>query len=114
MSTDCLFCKIVAGDIPADKVYEDAEVLAFRDIAPQAPVHILVIPKAHITSAAHVTGESADLVGACFAAIPQIAKEQGLDGGFRVITNSGTDGGQTVFHLHFHLLGGKSLGAKLL
>ncbi|MCL2842152.1 MAG: histidine triad nucleotide-binding protein [Oscillospiraceae bacterium] len=114
MSTDCLFCKIVAGDIPSDKVYEDEHVLAFRDIAPQAPVHILVIPKAHVATAAHVTGENADLVAACFAAIPQIAKAEGLDSGFRVITNCGEDGGQTVFHLHFHLLGGRSLGANLL
>ena len=114
MATDCLFCKIAAGDIPSDKVYEDEQVLAFRDIAPQAPVHILVIPKAHVASAAHVTGEHADFVAACFAAIPQIAKAEGLDSGFRVITNCGEDGGQTVFHLHFHLLGGKSLGANLL
>ena len=114
MSTDCIFCKIATGEIPADKVYEDEKVLAFRDIAPQAPVHILVIPKAHVTSAVHVMDESADLVAACFAAIPQIAKSEGLDSGFRVITNCGEDGGQTVFHLHFHLLGGKSLGANLL
>jgi len=114
MSTDCIFCKIVAGEIPSQKVYEDEAVFAFRDIAPQAPQHILVIPKAHVASAFDVTAENADLVAACFAAIPRIAKEQGLDSGFRVISNCGEDGGQTVFHLHFHILGGKSLGANLL
>ena len=111
---DCIFCKIIAGEIPAKKVYEDDKVLAFFDIAPQAPVHILVIPKMHITSAAHVDEKSSDHVAACFAAIPQIVEAQGLHNGFRVITNSGTDGGQTVFHLHFHILGGKALGANLL
>jgi len=111
---DCIFCKIVAGGIPADKVYEDDRVLAFRDISPQAPVHILVIPKLHIASAADVAAGNADHVAACFAAISQIAEAEGLDGGFRVITNCGEDGGQTVFHLHFHLLGGRSLGADLL
>ena len=114
MSTDCIFCKIAAGEIPSDKVYEDEHVLAFRDIAPQAPVHILVIPKAHIASASEVSTENAALVSACFAAIPQIAEQEGLDKGFRVITNCGEEGGQTVFHLHFHLLGGKPLGANLL
>ena len=112
--TDCIFCKIVAGEIPSQKVYEDERVYAFRDIAPQAPQHILVVPKAHIASAADVTAENAGLVGACFAAAAQIAKEQGLDSGFRVITNCGEDGGQTVYHLHFHILGGRPLGANLL
>ena len=112
--TDCIFCKIIAGDIPSQKVYEDEKVYAFRDIAPQAPQHILVIPKAHIASAFDVTEEHGGLVAACFTAIPKIAKEQGLESGFRVITNSGADGGQTVFHLHFHILGGKPLGANLL
>ncbi|MCL2589092.1 MAG: histidine triad nucleotide-binding protein [Oscillospiraceae bacterium] len=114
MSTDCLFCKIVAGEIPSDKIYEDDAVLAFRDIAPQAPVHILVIPKAHVASAMELSDKNTDLVAACFAAIPQIAKEQGLENGFRVITNCGQEGGQTVFHLHFHILGGRQLGANLL
>jgi len=113
MATDCIFCKIIAGEIPSDKVYEDERVLAFRDIAPQAPAHILVIPKAHIASAAEVTAENADLVAACFAAISQIARAEGLEG-FRVSTNCGEEGGQTVFHLHFHLLGGRRLGANLL
>ena len=112
--TDCIFCKIIAGEIPSQKVYEDERVYAFRDIAPQAPQHILVVPKAHISSAADVTEENAGLVGACFAAITLIAKAQGLDSGFRVITNCGEDGGQTVYHLHFHILGGRPLGANLL
>ena len=114
MSTDCIFCKIIAGGIPSDKVYEDELVYAFRDIAPQAPVHILVVPKAHIPSAMDVRAENAEQVAACFAAISQIARDEGLASGFRVITNCGADGGQTVFHLHFHLLGGRALGADLL
>ena len=113
MSTDCVFCKIIEGEIPSDKVYEDERVLAFRDISPQAPVHILVIPKTHIASAAEVTAENAELVAACFAAISEIVREQGIEG-FRVITNCGEDGGQTVFHLHFHILGGRQLGAQLV
>jgi len=112
--TDCIFCKIIAEEIPSQKVYEDERVYAFRDIAPQAPQHILVVPKTHIASASDVGAENAVLVADCFAAIAQIAKEQGLDSGFRVITNSGEDGGQTVYHLHFHVLGGKPLGANLL
>jgi len=114
MSTDCIFCKIIAGEIPSDKVYEDELVYAFRDIAPQAPLHILVVPKVHIPSAMEVTGKNAEQVAACFAAISQIAEAEGLGSGFRVITNCGEDGGQTVFHLHFHLLGGRPLGAELL
>ncbi|MCL2587778.1 MAG: histidine triad nucleotide-binding protein [Oscillospiraceae bacterium] len=113
MLTDCIFCKIIASVIPSDKVYEDEFVLAFRDIAPAAPVHILVVPKTHVASAADVTPENSDLVAACFRAIAQIAREQGMEG-FRVISNSGAEGGQTVFHLHFHLLGGKQLPANLL
>ena len=114
MSTDCIFCRIAAGEIPSGKVYEDELVYAFRDIHPQAPQHILVIPKAHVSSALDVTAENAHLTAACFAAISQIAKEQGLHGGFRVVNNCGEDGGQTVGHLHFHILGGKKLGASLL
>jgi len=112
--TDCIFCKIAAGDIPSDKVYEDDLVYAFRDINPQAPQHILVIPKTHIPSAAHITAENTHLAGACFGAIAVIAQAEGLDGGFRVINNCGPDGGQTVGHLHFHILGGKNLGERLL
>jgi len=114
MSTDCIFCKIIGGDIPSSKVYEDELVYAFRDIVPQAPKHILVVPRAHIASALDVTAENADLVAACFAAISKIARAEGLENGFRVITNCGDEGGQTVFHLHFHLVGGKPLGANLL
>ena len=106
---DCLFCKIIAGEIPSKKVYEDESVYAFYDIAPQAPVHILVIPKTHIASADEVTADTAALVAAVFAAIPKIAAAAGLGNGYRVITNCGEDGCQSVKHLHFHLLGGKKL-----
>jgi len=104
---DCIFCKIIAGEIPAEKVYEDDNVLAFNDIAPQAPVHILVIPKEHITSAAYVNEINSHQVAKCFEAIAKITKDKGLDNGFRIINSCGHDGGQTVFHLHFHILGGK-------
>jgi len=105
--SDCIFCKIIAGEIPAAKVYEDEYVLAFNDIEPQASVHVLVLPKEHIVSAADLTAENSHLVAKCFEAIAMIAKEKGLDSGYRIINNCGHDGGQTVFHLHFHLLGGK-------
>jgi len=111
---DCIFCKIVAGEIPSSKVYEDEYVLAFRDMYPQAPVHILVIPKEHIISAAELNETSVHLVAKCFDAISQIVKSENLNNGFRVVTNSGPDGNQTVFHLHFHLLGGKALGPGLV
>ena len=106
---DCLFCKIVTGDIPSKKVYEDEKVYAFHDISPMAPTHVLVIPKAHISSADEVTAENADNVAAVFAAIPSIAKTCGLTNGYRVITNCGEDACQSVKHLHFHILGGKRL-----
>jgi len=112
--SDCLFCKIIAGEIPSTKVYEDDFVFAFRDIYPQAPVHILVVPKEHIVSAAELTSANSHLVAKCFEVISKIAMNEGLDNGFRVITNSGSDGGQTVFHLHFHILGGKAFGAGLV
>ena len=112
--TDCIFCKIVAGELPSQTVYEDQYILAFRDITPKAPVHILIIPKEHITSAADITSENSFLISKCFEAIARLAKSEGLDGGFRVITNSGADGAQTVSHLHFHLLGGKHLGPRLV
>jgi len=105
--SDCIFCKIIAGEIPSNKVYEDDYVLAFYDIAPVVPVHILVIPKEHIVSAADVTAENSFLVGKCFEAIAKIAKEKGLESGYRIVNSCGADGGQTVFHLHFHILGGK-------
>ncbi|MCI6730646.1 MAG: histidine triad nucleotide-binding protein [Candidatus Faecousia sp.] len=108
---DCLFCKIVSGDIPSQKVYEDETVLAFRDINPQAPVHILVIPKAHIESAACVTPDNSALVAHCFEVIAQLGKE--LEGGFRVVSNCGPNAGQTVPHLHFHILGGAPLSLEM-
>ena len=102
------------GEIPSARVYEDDYVYAFRDIAPQAPVHIVVIPKEHIASVADLTAENSFLAAKCLEAIPKIASNEGLNGGFRVISNSGSDAGQTVFHLHFHLLGGRSLGESLV
>ena len=110
---NCLFCKIVAGDIPSTRVYEDETVLAFRDIAPQAPTHILVIPKAHIGSVAEITAENSAVVAHIFEIIPQIAKAEGLEKGYRVVSNCGDDAGQTVHHLHFHILGGKKLSVEM-
>lgn len=110
---DCIFCKIAAGEIPSTKVYEDEKVLAFRDIAPMAPTHILVIPKAHIGSVAEITAENAQIVSHIFTVIPQIAKEEGLETGYRVVSNCGEDAGQTVHHLHFHILGGKKLSVEM-
>ena len=109
----CLFCKIIAGVIPSTKVYEDETVLAFRDIAPQAPTHILVIPKTHIDSCNGITEENSAVVAHIFQVIPQIAKAEGLDGGYRVVSNCGADAGQTVPHLHFHILGGKTLALEM-
>lgn len=111
---DCLFCRIIKGEIPSTKVYEDSFCYAFRDINPQAPVHILVIPKAHIKSCADITEGNAALVGHIFKAIAKIAEQEKLDGGFRVISNSGDDAGQTVHHLHFHILAGKQMGEGLI
>ena len=110
---NCLFCKIIAGVIPSTKVYEDETVLAFRDIAPMAPTHILVIPKAHIGSVAEITAENSAVVAHIFEVIPQIAKEEGLTEGYRVVSNCGADAGQTVHHLHFHILGGKTLSTEM-
>ena len=110
---DCIFCKIIAGEIPSAKVYEDEEVYAFRDIQPQAPVHILIVPRKHIASANDINGENATAVAAIFRAIPRIASEAGLENGYRVITNCGEDGCQSVKHLHFHLLGGKKLSEQM-
>ncbi len=110
---DCIFCKIIAGDIPYTKVYEDELVYAFRDINPQAPTHILVIPKAHIAGVCDITAENSAVVAHIFEVIPQIAKAEGLEGGYRVVSNCGKDAGQTVFHLHFHILGGKELSLEM-
>ena len=111
--SDCLFCKIIAGDIPSTKVYEDDRILAFRDIAPQAPTHILVIPKTHIASVADVTAENSGVVAHIFEIIPKIAAAEGLENGYRVVSNCGADAGQTVQHLHFHILGGKQLALEM-
>lgn len=110
----CLFCKIVCGEIPSTKVFEDEVSYAFRDINPQAPVHILIVPKKHIESCAVLDGTDEELVGKIFTNIAKIAKEEGLDKGFRVISNSGDDAGQTVHHLHFHILAGKNMGEGLV
>ena len=110
---DCLFCSIIAGEIPSTKVYEDERVLAFRDINPQAPTHILVVPKAHIADCDGVTEENSAVVAHIFAVIPQIARAEGLTGGYRVVSNCGADAGQTVQHLHFHILGGKPLALEM-
>ena len=110
---NCLFCKIIAGEIPSSKVYEDDEVLAFRDINPQAPTHILVIPKAHIESCNGITADNSAVVARIFEVIPQIAKAEGLVDGYRVVSNCGEHAGQTVHHLHFHILGGKQLTVEM-
>ena len=111
--SDCLFCKIVKGDIPSTKVYEDEAVYAFRDINPQAPTHILVIPKEHLSSVNDVTADNSAVVAHIFEVIPQIAAAEGLTGGYRVVSNCGADAGQTVHHLHFHILGGKELALEM-
>ncbi|MCD7858900.1 MAG: histidine triad nucleotide-binding protein [Firmicutes bacterium] len=110
---DCLFCSIAAGEIPSAIVYEDAEIIAFRDIQPAAPTHILVIPKAHIPSVDGVCAENSRLVAHIFEVIPQIAAAEGLSNGYRVVSNCGPDAGQTVPHLHFHILGGRPLRSEM-
>lgn len=106
---DCLFCKIVAGEIPSTKVYEDEQIFAFRDINPQAPTHILVIPKEHISSVDAITPENSAIVAHIFEIIPKLAAEDGLDKGYRVVSNIGEQGQQTIPHLHFHILGGRDM-----
>lgn len=111
---DCIFCKIIKKEIPSSIVYEDSEIIAFRDINPVAPVHILVIPKKHIESLIELKQEDEALIGKIYTVINKIAKQENIDEkGFRVIVNCGEDGGQEVKHLHFHLLGGKKLGIKI-
>ena len=110
----CLFCKILAGEIPSAKVYEDEYVFAFRDINPQAPVHVLVVPKEHIPCAYAIDESNSLYVAKCFEAIAKIAKAEGLETGYRVINNCGEDGGQSVQHLHFHLIGGVKLSEKII
>ncbi|MDP9050610.1 MAG: histidine triad nucleotide-binding protein [Acidobacteriota bacterium] len=109
MSADCLFCKIVSGSIPAKKIHEDEVSLSFADINPQAPTHVLVIPKEHIASQAHAETEHAALLGHLLAKAAEIARGAGLSRGYRVVINTGPDGGQTVDHLHLHLLGGRHM-----
>ena len=111
--SDCLFCKIIAGDIPSTKVYEDDLILAFRDIAPQAPTHVLVVPKAHVADCDAVTAENSGLVAHIFEVIPAIARAEGLTNGYRVVSNCGPDACQSVPHLHFHILGGRKLGETM-
>lgn len=106
---DCIFCAIASGDIPSNKVYEDGEILAFRDTNPQAPTHILVIPKAHIPSVDGITSENSAVAAKIFEVIPKIAASEGLKNGYRVVSNCGDDACQSVKHLHFHILGGKQL-----
>ena len=110
---NCLFCKIIAGNIPSAKVWEDDLCYAFRDIAPQAPTHVLVVPKAHIERCNGITADNCAGVAHIFEVIPLIAWAEGLTNGYRVVSNCGDDAGQTVHHLHFHILGGKTLGLEM-
>ncbi len=110
---DCLFCNIIEGKIPSTKVYEDEICFAFRDIAPQAPVHVLVIPKVHVPSVGELTDEDLPMAAHLLKVIPQIAAQEGLTGGYRIVSNVGDDAGQTVKHLHFHILGGKRLDDQM-
>ena len=106
---DCIFCKIINGEIPSSLIYEDDQVIAFKDINPQAPVHYLVIPKEHIKSADYITEENKGLIGHIIFVASKIAKEEGLEDGYRIINNCGGDGGQTVDHIHFHVLGKRKM-----
>lgn len=110
---DCLFCAIIKGEIPSKKVYEDETCYAFLDINPQAPVHCLVVPKVHILSVDGINADNSNTVAAIFTAIPKIATQLGLSGGYRVVSNVGEDGCQSVKHLHFHILGGKKLSENM-
>lgn len=110
---DCLFCKIIAGEIPSTKVFEDEKILAFRDINPQAPSHILIIPKEHIGGVDELNENNSAVVAHIFAKIAEIAKNEGLENGYRVVSNVGEDGGQTVRHLHFHIIGGAKLNTQM-
>ena len=113
MCDSCIFCKIIKGDIPSSKVFENEKVYAFRDINPQAPTHVLVVPKCHIESCDGINESNSHYVAAIFEAIPEIAKAEGLKNGYRVITNIGEDGAQSVKHIHFHILGGKKLSENM-
>lgn len=112
--SDCIFCKIARREIPSEIAYEDDEIMAFRDIQPLAPVHLVVIPKHHLRSLNDVTSEYETLIGHLFGVLRRLASEFGVaESGYRVVTNTGTDGGQVIGHLHFHLLGGQALNAKI-
>jgi len=107
--SDCIFCNIIAGDIPSEQVYQDEQVIVFKDINPSAPVHLLVVPRLHIESLNEMDDTHSELISHMMLLLPKLAEEQGLTGGFRTILNTGAEGGQLVFHLHIHLLGGKQL-----
>jgi len=109
MANDCLFCRIIRGEIPAKKIYEDEYTFAFEDISPQAPTHVLIIPKKHVVGLKEATNEDADLIGYCHLAAAKIAKDRGIENGYRTVLNVGPGAGQSVFHMHVHLLGGRSL-----
>ena len=112
---DCVFCKIIKGEIPTEKVYETEEILAFKDIHPAAPIHILVVPKKHISMLTDLKPEDEALIGKIYTAINKIAEQEGFkEQGYRVIANCGKDSGQEVMHIHFHVLGGKKLGDKIV
>lgn len=111
--SDCIFCKIAAGEIPSNKVYEDDRIIAFHDINPMTPVHVLFVPKEHICCVDAINEDNCDIVGHIFSKIPSVAKELGLENGYRIVTNCGKEGCQSVMHLHFHLLGGKQLGVGM-
>lgn len=106
---DCIFCKIANKEIPSKKVYEDDQIVAFNDLDPQAPVHVLIIPKKHIQSANQITDDDKEVIGKIFVVASKIAKELGLENGYRIVNNCGEDSGQTVQHLHFHLMGGRKM-----
>lgn len=110
---DCIFCKIISGEIPSTKVYEDDKILAFKDLNPQAPVHVLIIPKEHIAYVDDLNEDNCAIVGYIFSKIPEIAKSLGLENGYRIVNNCKEEGCQTVFHMHFHLLGGKQLNGQM-
>lgn len=110
---DCIFCKIIDGSIPSKKAYEDDKILAFYDLEPQAPIHVLVIPKQHISCANDIDDSNSDVIAHIFTKIPEIAKSLGLDNGYRIVNNCGDDGCQSVMHMHFHILGGKKLSGQM-
>lgn len=110
---DCIFCKIIDGSIPSNKVYEDEKILAFHDLEPQAPVHVLVVPKQHICCADEINESNAEVIAYIFSKIPQITKSLGLENGYRIVNNCGDDGCQSVKHIHFHILGGKKLQGQM-